>query len=89
MSDAVEIVYNAELGRHGVAGRDIAAGELLLVEQPLGWVGGVAGWGDTCQHCLGVLGRTPTPCPAHRPAPRPSPLWTRRGPGLLRSLGPS
>ena len=32
MSESVDIVYQEDVGRHGIAKADIAAGELIVVE---------------------------------------------------------
>ena len=42
MTEAVRIVYEEEVGRHGLATRDIAPGDLIMVEDPLCWTVNVA-----------------------------------------------
>ena len=52
MSDSVDIVYREDVGRHGIAKADIAAGELIVIEDPLAWTVNVAQFEDVCQNCL-------------------------------------
>ena len=42
MTEAVRIVYEEEVGRHGLATRDIAPGDIIMIEDPLCWTVNVA-----------------------------------------------
>lgn len=68
MSESVDIVYQEDVGRHGIAKADIAAGELIVVEDPLAWTVNVAQFEDVCQCCLRYVGRTPIPSSQHQNA---------------------
>jgi len=65
MSDSVEVKYNPDVGRHGVATHTINPGEVILIEEPLSWTVNVKNFSTVCQYCVKQVGRTPFPSPTH------------------------
>jgi hypothetical protein len=51
-SKSVKIDYDSKRGRHGIATRDISAGELIAVEDPVAFILNPSCLGCCCTHCF-------------------------------------
>jgi len=61
-SDAFDVRYAAERGRYGVASRDVAVGEVLLVEAPYVSVLSADAFQLRCYNCFRSVDDVPLPC---------------------------
>jgi len=61
-SDAFDVRYHQDKGRYGVASRDVAVGEVLLVETPYVSVLTADAYETRCYNCFTAVGDVPLGC---------------------------